>query len=110
MHRGDFTKAAGYIIAERDELRKDVRWILDSIAALGDFAGTDETANTFRQSYSTALEKAKTYVDALRDKYPEIAGQLAGMKTNHDRANWANIVSLPTVSDEFSKPDGKSQP
>ena len=86
--------------------------ILNAIAALGDFAGTDETANTFRQGYSTALKTATTYVNALRDVYPGIAERLAGMKTNFDVANWANIQSLPKVSDlpEFSESDGKLKP
>ncbi|GAA3568660.1 hypothetical protein GCM10022419_056830 [Nonomuraea rosea] len=103
-----FTKAAGGFVTEHDDLAKDVRWILDAIAALGDFAGTDETANTFRQGYSTALKKSESYVAALRDVYPAVAERLAGMKTGYDIANWASIASLPKVSDppEYSESDG----
>ncbi|MCA2182427.1 hypothetical protein LDL08_40340 [Nonomuraea glycinis] len=110
--RSDFTKAADGFADEHDGLAKDARWILDAIAALGDFAGTDETANTFRQGYSTALKSTTTYVGALRDRYPEIAERLAGMKTGFDVANWANIQSLPKVSDlpDFSAPDKKPNP
>jgi hypothetical protein len=108
----NFMKAAGGFVAEHEELATDARGILNAIAALGDFAGTDETANTFRQGYSTALKTATTYVNALRDVYPGIAERLAGMKTNFDVANWANIQSLPKVSDlpEFSESDGKLKP
>ncbi|MFG6197264.1 hypothetical protein [Nonomuraea sp. JJY05] len=107
-----FTTAAGGFVAEHDELARDARRILDAIAALGDFAGTDETANTFRQGYSTALKKAETYVNALRDVYPEVAERLAGMKTGFDVAHWATIESLPKVSDppEYSKSDKKFTP
>lgn len=108
----DFTKAAGGFAAEHEDLAKDARWILDAIAALGDFAGTDETANTFRQGYATALKSTTTYVGALRDLYPGIAERLAGMRTGFDVANWASIQSLPKVSDlpEFSAPDEKPNP
>ncbi|MEV1169256.1 hypothetical protein [Nonomuraea sp. NPDC049784] len=107
-----FTSAAGGFTTEHDELTRDARGILDAIAALGDFAGTDETANTFRQSFSTALKKAETYVNALRDVYPEVANRLAGMKTGFEVAHWATIESLPKVSDppEYSKSDGKLTP
>ncbi|MFI7447749.1 hypothetical protein ACIBQX_09660 [Nonomuraea sp. NPDC049714] len=108
----DFTQAAGGFAAEHEDLAEDARWILDAIAALGDFAGTDETANTFRQGYATALQSTITYVDALRDIYPGIAERLAGMRTGFDVANWASIQSLPKVSDlpEFSAPDEKPNP
>ncbi|GGS78457.1 hypothetical protein ACFFV7_13295 [Nonomuraea spiralis] len=96
---GTFTKAAGAFLAEHNELTTDTRRILDALAALGDFAGTDETGNTFRKNYSTALKKAETYVNALRDVYPAVADRLADMKTSFDIANWATIESLPKVSD-----------
>ncbi|MGV9770924.1 hypothetical protein [Streptosporangium sp. NPDC003464] len=112
VHGSIFTKAAGGFVAEHDELVKDVRRILDAIAALGDFAGTDETANTFRQGYSTALKKSETYVNALRDVYPAVAERLAGMRIGFEVANWASIESLPKVSDppEYSKSDKKFNP
>lgn len=94
-----FTKAAGGFVAEHEELAKDIRRILDAIAGLGDFAGTGETANTFKQGYSTALTNAETYVNALRDVYPAVADRLAGMRTTFDLANWATIQFLPQVSD-----------
>ncbi|MEU5859812.1 MULTISPECIES: hypothetical protein [unclassified Nonomuraea] len=109
MYGSTFTKAAGALLAERTELATDIRRILDAIAALGDFAGTDGTANTFRKSYSTALNKAETYVEALRDVYPAVADRLDDMKTSFDVANWATIESLPEVSDppKLSPKDGK---
>ncbi|WP_406311538.1 hypothetical protein OHA77_22620 [Streptosporangium sp. NBC_01639] len=102
-------KAADGFVAEHNDLEKDVRGILDAIAALGDFIGVDETGNTFRKDYSTVFEKVTTYVDALCDIYPTIAVRLAGMKTTFDVANWANIQSLPKVSEppEFSESDKK---
>ncbi|MFI7134555.1 hypothetical protein ACIBQ1_53440 [Nonomuraea sp. NPDC050153] len=107
-----FTRAAGGFTVEHDDLARDTRRILDAIAALGDFAGTDETANTFRQGYSAALKKAETYVNALRDVYPEVAERLAGMKTGFDVAHWASVESLPKVADPpgYSKPDKKFKP
>ncbi|MGW0200962.1 hypothetical protein [Nonomuraea sp. NPDC003201] len=107
-----FTRVAGGFVTEHDELARDARRILDAITALGDFAGTDETANTFKQGYSTGLKKAETYVNALRDVYPGIAERLAGMKTGFDVAHWASIQSLPKVSDppKYSKSDGKLNP
>ncbi|MEV8636239.1 hypothetical protein AB0395_31765 [Streptosporangium sp. NPDC051023] len=107
-----FTKAASGFTAEHDELERDIRSILDAIAALGDFAGTDETANTFRKDYSTGLENTRTYVNALRDVYPAVAVRLAATKTTFDVANWAIIESLPKVSDplKFSESDGKLTP
>lgn len=112
VHGSDFTKAAGAFVDEHDDLDKDARWILDAIAALGDFAGTDDTAHTFRQGYATALKSTTTYVAALRDLYPGIAERLAGMKTGFDVANWANIQSLPKVSDlpDFTAPAEKPNP
>jgi predicted oxidoreductase (fatty acid repression mutant protein) len=109
VHGSTFTKAAGGFVAEHEELAKDIRRILDAIAELGDFAGTDETANTFRQGYSTALKNAETYVNALRDVYPAVADRLAGMRTTFDLANWATIQSLPKVSDppRSTGPDGR---
>lgn len=105
----DFRKAADGFTTEHQALAKDARWILDAIAALGDFAGTDETANTFRQGYATALESTTTYVNALRDLYPGIAERLAWMGTGFNVANWASIQSLPEVSDlpKFSAPNKK---
>ncbi|GLW11072.1 hypothetical protein Misp01_62000 [Microtetraspora sp. NBRC 13810] len=104
-----FIRAAGGFADEHDDLKRDVRRILDSIAALGDFAGTDETANTFKQGYSAALQKAETYVNALRDIYPGVAGRLDSMTTGFDVANWATIASLPKVSEppKYSKSDKK---
>ncbi|NUW30344.1 hypothetical protein HTZ77_02730 [Nonomuraea sp. SMC257] len=107
-----FTKAAGGFTAEHSELAGYTRAIFDAIAALGNFAGTDDAGNTFRQGYSTALKKVETYVNALRDVYPEVADRLAGMNTTLDIANWATIESLPKVSDppKFSESDGKLTP
>ncbi|MET7462555.1 hypothetical protein [Nonomuraea sp. NPDC005501] len=112
FYGSNFTKAAGAFVTEHDDLAGDTRRILDAIAALGDFAGTDDTAKTFRQGYSTALKKVSTYVNALSDVYPEIAERLAGMRTTFDVANWAVIESLPKVSDppKFSASDGKLKP
>ncbi|YCK33125.1 hypothetical protein ACNF49_03180 [Actinomadura sp. ATCC 39365] len=109
VHGTTFTKAAGAFLAERTEFATDTRRILDALAALGDFAGTDETANTFKKNYSTALKKAETYVDALRDVYPAVADRLADMRTSFDVANWATIESLPKVSDppKLSPKDGQ---
>ena len=108
----NFRKAADSFAVEHEDLTRDVRRILDALAALGDFAGTDETANTFKQSYATALKKTTTYVTALRDVYPGIAERLAGMKTGFDVANWANIQSLPKVADlpDFTAPTEKPNP
>lgn len=107
-----FTKAANEFAAERDELERDIRSILDAVDASGSFAGTDETANTFRTNYSTALDNVRTYVNALRDVYPEVAVRLAATKTTLDIANWAIIESLPKVPDPptFSGSDGKLTP
>ncbi|GAA3666423.1 hypothetical protein GCM10022224_033090 [Nonomuraea antimicrobica] len=112
VHGSTFTKAAGEFVVEHEDLGGDTRRILDAIAALGDFAGTDETANTFRRGYNDALAKTETYVNALRDAYPAIAYRLAGMRTSFDVANWATIESLPRVSDppEYSKSDRKFIP
>ncbi|MFF4194195.1 hypothetical protein [Nonomuraea sp. NPDC001831] len=99
VHGTTFTKAAGAFLAERTEFANDTRRILDALDALGDFAGTDETANTFKKNYATALGKAETYVDALREVYPAVADRLAEMRTSFDVANWATIASLPEVSD-----------
>ncbi|MEU1392654.1 MULTISPECIES: hypothetical protein [unclassified Nonomuraea] len=109
VHDTTFTNAAGAFLAERTEFATDTRRILDALAALGDFAGTDETANTFKKDYSTALKKAETYVDALRDVYPAVADRLADMRTSFDVANWATIESLPKVSDppKLSPKDGQ---
>ncbi|MEU8320916.1 hypothetical protein AB0C33_21395 [Nonomuraea sp. NPDC048881] len=108
VHGTAFTKAAGAFLAERTEYATDTRRILDALDALGDFAGTDETANTFKKNYLTALEKAETYVDALRDVYPAVADRLADMRTSFDVANWATIASLPEVSDPPKlAPDGQ---
>ncbi|MEV0235561.1 hypothetical protein [Nonomuraea sp. NPDC050786] len=107
VHGSTFTSAAGGFVTEHEELARDAGRILDAIAALGDFAGTDETGTTFRQGYSTALKKTETYVNALRDVYPGVAERLAGMKTSFDVANWATIESLPKVSDPPEYSDGK---
>ncbi|MFF0867591.1 hypothetical protein ACFYUV_37915 [Nonomuraea sp. NPDC003560] len=108
VHGTAFTKATGAFLAERTEFATDTRRILDALDALGDFAGTDETANTFKKNYVTALEKAETYVDALRDVYPAVADRLADMRTSFDVANWATIASLPEVSDPPKlAPDGQ---
>ncbi|NUW40826.1 hypothetical protein [Nonomuraea rhodomycinica] len=58
------------------------------------------------------MRKVETYVNALRDVYPEVAERLAGMRTTLDIANWATIESLPKVSDPptFSESDGKLTP
>ncbi|WP_327088940.1 hypothetical protein OIE66_42690 [Nonomuraea sp. NBC_01738] len=106
----NFTKAAGGFTDESTELANDARRILDAIAAIGDFAGTDESGNTFRQGYDTAMKKIVTYVGSLRDHYPEISERLAGMKSNFDLANWANIESLPKVSKPPTFSDGKLTP
>ncbi|GAA3211942.1 hypothetical protein [Nonomuraea helvata] len=112
VHGSTFTSAAGGFTTEHEELARDARGILDALFALGDFAGTDEAGNRFRQGYSTALKKAETYVNALRDVYPSVGERLAGMKTTFDVANWATIESLPKVSDppEYSESDGKLTP
>ncbi|MFI9593500.1 hypothetical protein [Nonomuraea sp. NPDC052265] len=109
VYGSTFTKAAGAFLAERAELETATLRIIDAIGALGDFAGTDETANTFRKSFSTAMEKAKAYVEALCDVYPPVADRLADMKTSFDVANWATIESLPKVSDppKLSPKDGQ---
>ncbi|MBN6057295.1 hypothetical protein JYK22_35555, partial [Nonomuraea sp. RK-328] len=112
VHGISFTQAAGGFAAEHEELELDTRRILDAIAALGDFAGTDETGNAFRRGYSTAMQKTEKYVKALHDVYPEIAERLAGMRTTFDVAEWATIASMPQVSDppEHSEQDGKLIP
>ncbi|GAA2311766.1 hypothetical protein GCM10010149_73140 [Nonomuraea roseoviolacea subsp. roseoviolacea] len=58
------------------------------------------------------MKKVETYVNALRDVYPEVADRLAGMNSTLDIANWATIESLPKVSDppKFSESDGKLTP
>ncbi|MBT2225364.1 hypothetical protein [Nonomuraea sp. NEAU-A123] len=93
---------------EHTDLLRDARKILDDIAGLGDFAGTDEAGKRFREGYSKGLEKAGNYTGKLGAVYSEIADRLASMKTAVDIANWATVQALPKVSDppKFSPPDG----
>ena len=97
---------------EHIDFLRDAQRILDDIGGLGDFAGTDDAGQKFKDGYSKGLEKAVNYTGKLGAVYSEIAERLAGMKTSVDIANWANIQSLPKVSEppKFSPSTGTITP